>query len=355
MPAASAEKRARQRANKLLRMETETTTLSNALPPTQPSKIISESLSTPAPTFFTISYTPVSISYPEPINSTAPLPTDAIRVTRDQLADMLHQSYVHGSEQHEKVIVQEAFDRGYGYGMDDCKAQLASLRKSLTVERDKQHLEMLLNFSERCQESREEGIREERERWESARASQANVASQTDPATTSSISVQTDHLATPTMATASVQMNPPIISLPSSATISTQTEPQLPTIPLSESPLLPVQVSKPPIPITASAPFNWADDTVSLPPIIPFIPLNQPRDLSSLCSSSKNPFSSLRRRHYYPKRQQIVPSCRYTRSYPVHLPTHHTPPILNNHLDWHHDPCLFELSRVLRTLGWSHP
>ena len=78
---------------------------------------------------------------------------------------MLHQSYVHGSELHEKVI-QEAFDCGYEYGMDDCEAQLASLQKSFKAECDKQHLEMLLNFAERCQESREEGIQEEQEHWE---------------------------------------------------------------------------------------------------------------------------------------------------------------------------------------------
>jgi hypothetical protein len=53
MPAASAEKHARQHANKLLRMETETTTtLSNYLPPAQTVEIVSESLSTPAPTSF---------------------------------------------------------------------------------------------------------------------------------------------------------------------------------------------------------------------------------------------------------------------------------------------------------------
>jgi ribulose bisphosphate carboxylase small subunit len=91
------------------------------------------------------------------MNPTAQLPTDAIRVTREQLADILHQSYIHGSEhgwkthfklandrlqasyeqdmqataatfaKHEKVIREEAFDRGYEYGMDDCEAQLTSL------------------------------------------------------------------------------------------------------------------------------------------------------------------------------------------------------------------------------------
>jgi len=50
MPAASAEKKARQRANKLLRRETETgTALSNALPPVQTAEITSEFLPAPTP------------------------------------------------------------------------------------------------------------------------------------------------------------------------------------------------------------------------------------------------------------------------------------------------------------------
>ena len=242
--------------------------------------------------------------------------------------------------ENEKAIREESFDRGYDYGMDDCEAQLASLQDSLTAKYDMRHLETLLDLDRRCQESREAGIREEQERWETARASQADVTTQTDPATTSSISVQTI---------------PVIIPSPSSETISTQTEPLSPII--SQSSKLSASVFEPLIfASTVSAPFKWADDSDTIPiATIPIIPPKQPRDLSSLRSSSKNPFSSLRRRHYYPKRQQTVPSCRYTQSYPVHLPTHHTPPILNNHLDWHRDPRLFELSRVLRTLGWFPP
>jgi hypothetical protein len=257
MPAASAEKRARQRANKLLRMEAETTvTVSDAQPTAE---IISESLlSTPAPTSFTITYSPLSISYPEPIDPAAHL-SDVVQVTRDQLADMLHQSYVHGSEhgwkthfaaaneglqasyeqdmqdaasafaEHGKAIQEEAFDRGYEYGIDGCEAQLASLQESLIADHQKQHLSTLADFGERCQESHEAGIQEERDRWKSARASKVNTATQTDPAITSSmISVQTDSpIFSPTMTTTAVQTSPVIISPTSSSTvtISTQTEP----------------------------------------------------------------------------------------------------------------------------------
>ena len=69
------------------------------------------------------------------------------------------------------MIHKEAFDHGFESGRDGCEAQLASLQESLTAKYDMQHIETVLNTSERCQEYHEEGIREERERWESARAS----------------------------------------------------------------------------------------------------------------------------------------------------------------------------------------
>ena len=329
MPAASAEKKARQRANKILQTE------SAATPTVSATANESPVWPTPAPISFTISYTPIAISYPEPVNSTAPLPSDAIRVTRDQLADMLHQSYIHGSEhgwkihfassnellragyeqdmqaaaatfaEHEKLIKEEAFDCSFEYGTDRSDAQLASLQESLTAKYDMQHLATLTNMSERCQEFNEAGIRDERERWESARASQVNFATQTDPTTvTSTVSVQTDCLVTslPSTATVSVQTNTVKIHSSSSVSISTQTEPPIPTV--SKSIPIPIPISEPPIPdTTSSAPFNWADDTLSLS-TIHLIISKQPRDLSSLCSSSKNPFSSLCRRHHYSKHQK---------------------------------------------------
>jgi hypothetical protein len=294
----------------------------------------------------------------------------AIRVTRDQLADMLHQSYVHGSEhgwkshfasanellragyeedmqaatvkfaEHAKVVQEEAFDRGFEYGCNDCEAQLNSLQEGLTSEYDKQHLTTLANIDKLCQESREAGIQEEGERWESARASKINVIIQTDSTTTSSISVQT---------------NPIIIPPSPTASISTQTEPPIPTVfkPFEPPIHIPIPISEPPIPVpTVSAPFNWADDAASLS-TIPTIPPKMPRDLSSLRSSSKNPFSSLRRRHHYSKHQKIVSSHQHTQFFTTHPPLRQTPPLLAN-LDWHRDPRLSELSRVLRSLGWSH-
>jgi hypothetical protein len=110
--------------------------------------------------------------------------------------------------------------------------------------------------------------------------------------------------------------------------------------------------------------FNWADDAAGLP-TVSTDPTKQPRDLSGLRSSSfsKNPFSSLQRRHQKFNKNKSHIFC----SIPQHLchhtfpsshfllkPHRYTPPSPNNPLDWHHDPRLFELSRVLRTLGWSH-
>ena len=113
-----------------------------------------------------------------------------------------------------------------------------------------------------------------------------------------------------------------------------------------------VPISESSIPATiVSTPFNWADDAILLPTIPTAIPPKMPRDLSSLRSSSKNPFSSLRRRHHYSKRPQFFSSQHYTQFHPTHPPLHQTPPFP---LDWHRDPRLFELSRVLRSLGWSH-
>lgn len=102
-------KHARQRANMLQQMETEATT-------------ISESLSTPAPTSFTTTYSPLSISYPEPVYWAAHLLSDAVQVTCNKLAIMLHQSYIHGTEHGWKAnmdIAREHLQVEYEKDMQD--------------------------------------------------------------------------------------------------------------------------------------------------------------------------------------------------------------------------------------------
>ena len=332
MPAASSEKRARQRANKLQRAEADATTSLNIPPPTQITEITSESLPTPAPTSFTVSYTP--LLHPEPSASRSG--TNAIQVTQFELNQMLRQAFQQGLEDSEQ-----------SYHLD-----LADAIMKLKMQYEDRHVETLNDFADRMQESNDvvfgegfsAGIREERERWERVQVSKISVATQTVPTTTATSSISE-----------STQTNFPCTPHSSSVSISTQTEPPIPTV--SESipiPIPSIPISEPPIPdTTSSAPFNWADDTSSLSNL-PLIISKQPRDLSSLRSSSKNPFSSLRRRHHFSKRQKTLSSHCYTQSYPTHPPLHHAPPLLTN-LDWHRDPRLLELSRVLRSLGWSHP
>lgn len=78
-------------------METEATT-------------ISESLSTPAPTSFTTTYSPLSISYPKPVDR-AHLLSDAVQVTHNELAIILHQLYIHGKEHGRKANMDIARER----------------------------------------------------------------------------------------------------------------------------------------------------------------------------------------------------------------------------------------------------
>ena len=180
MPAATAEKRARQHANKILRMETTAATVTHDSP--AENAATSAIWPTPEPESFTISYTPVAISYPEPTNPKAKLPTDVIRVTRDQLSALLHQSFIHGSEhgwkenvalakdrlqveyeedmrkaatkfeEHEKKLREEEFNRGFEDRSREYEAQLAALQTNLIAKYDLQHLRTLEDFSERYQE-----------------------------------------------------------------------------------------------------------------------------------------------------------------------------------------------------------
>jgi len=341
-----------------------TTPLSDTAPQLSPPEPVPE-INTK--TMFTVSYTP--LLYPEPAATRSG--TNAIQVTQFELTKMLQQAFQQGMEQSE---------RNY-------QLELADAIETLNAQHQDRRLEDFNDFADRVQESTDNaygegilaGIRDEREHWELARASQISIATQTDLASTVSISIQTDALvipdslvitSTPTMATASVQSDPPVISPSSFATISTQTETLLPTETPSESLSIPILES----PILATSvlePFNWADDAVSLP-TIPIISSKQPRDLSILRSPVKNPFSSLRRRQGYPKYSHTVSSHHYTQPYPTRrilpigpvftrkhpfglgtLPTPAIPKPFPLKLDWDVDPRLADLSRALRALGWA--
>ena len=123
--------------------------------------------------------------------------------------------------------------------------------------------------------------------------------------------------------------------------------------------------------------FDWSNDAASIP-IIPTFPKNQPHhDLSALCSTNPNPFSSLahrNRQHHLPleNRQPTQPFWpRQTQPFfPVSQPIPHQhfiqvptpltpllPPTSMNvpmALDWESDPHLLDLSQALKALGWIH-
>ena len=88
------------------------------------------------------------------------------------------------------------------------------------------------------------------------------------------------------------------------------------------------------------APFNWDDDTGTLP-IMPTFLQYPPHDLSCLCYTSKHPFSLLQCRCGHPKNQWNSQQCH---SHPHSYPWHHS--LMSSHphthsltpLNWDSDP-----------------
>ncbi|KAF8149189.1 hypothetical protein B0H34DRAFT_802692 [Crassisporium funariophilum] len=332
MPAASAEKRARQRANKVAQKDPATDTI---VPPGKTTEFASptaaathDSWPTPAPTTFTISYTPLSLSYPEPKNPAAELPTDAIRLTRDQLMSIMEEAYVHGTE------------HGWKANIEPAKAQwLAGLEEEVMAITGnvlaQAKLKCEQEFKRGFDEGRAAAIREESKRLKSSQRLSVHCGIQTDPHPSPRID------------------------------FNMQTEtPELPPISL---------------PAPHSAPFQWSDDNDLIPPslLTPVLPPTSSslpiRDFSDLRSGA-NPWQSLRSRKGRDRRRLPQPIRQHDRqrllsnshrnsniqrtytssrahrnkSYPSF------PPSLAP-LDWGADPRLLELSRVLRTLGWVPP
>ncbi|EDQ98826.1 uncharacterized protein LACBIDRAFT_335619 [Laccaria bicolor S238N-H82] len=124
---------------------------------------------------------------------------------------------------------------------------------------------------------------------------------------------------------------------------------------------------------------DWSDATSI--PIVPIFPKNQPHhDLSALCTTNPNPFSSLAHRNrcsrlplgkcdisgprppFQPRRtppvfpvfqtvphQHFIPVLNLTA-----LPLPSTPLKIPMALDWESDPHLSDLSQALKALGWIH-
>jgi hypothetical protein len=157
-------------------------------------------------------------------------------------------------------------------------------------------------------------------------------------------------------------LEPPILPLTTDSSVQTTSSSSLSISTQTES------ISEPPIPTTiTSAPLNWADDPVPFPSQVS--PTLLPRDFSGFRSSNPNPFSSLRHRSKrftrYSRQSRHThnfefscPSYRSRRAplYPSHSYPHACcrPPAFTStsHLNWESDPRLSDLSRSLKALGW---
>jgi flagellar biosynthesis/type III secretory pathway protein FliH len=281
---------------------------------------------TPPPASFTICYTPLAISYPDAPNPAARLPTDAVRVTRNELALMLRQSYIHGSEHGWKAnvtLAKERLQTDYEKDMQTAATDFAEHETRIREE----------EFNRGFDTGREAGIQGEVERRESGRALQNDFGMQTEPE-----ELTANNSTTPPRLDASIQATEPP---PSPSPIPDHT----PSVAISSSPV----------------PLNWADDAASLPTKILPSPL-PPRDLSDLRSSKSNPFSSLQRRSKNQSsraRQSRRPHSHFnfnsfnSRHHISFTPSRsHSHTKTYPHLNWESDPRLFDLSRSLKALGW---
>ena len=387
MPAATPEKRARQRANKLSQKHS---ALSAITPPSETAEIASHaspasstsvsstpaenttpaSWPAPAPITFSISYNPLSVSYPEPENPAAKLPTDAVRITRDELALMLRQSYIHGTDhgwksnlvmarehlqtdyeqdmlkattefaEHEKRIREEEYNRGSEDGRNHCQAQLVSAKARLHAMYEQRHLDALEGFTERLQElgdvefrrgfdeGHEASVREETASPKSIQPPQVHVSTQTElpkfeQSLHADLGIQTELVPlSPAPSPSSLlplpllsdSLQPTSFSIPVSKFISSLFQPLELTTTIISNLLLSTHDSNPTSAFPSS--FLWSDEPPDTPisPLLPSIPISPPiiptsfprRDFSDLRSGA-NPWRSLQHRKGRDRRRSTQP------------------------------------------------
>jgi hypothetical protein len=342
MPAASAEKRARQRANKTLGKETTPATLQ-----------------TPNPTDFKASKGPASPPSPTTIDF-------ATFICIAGFSDIEQFCEAAASTQdgaNLKLFWKRAFDEGRKVGYKEGSQMLEGV-----------------NVSDLFDQGQILGIRNERKEWETAGHGEACFAK---PPSRSEAEIQVNLAPTPLpRIDAAIQTTTHINTSQSITTLSadlckfdvgTQVE-------LADDPVIPprldasIQATEPPpspspipdhtpsVAISSSpVPLNWADDAASLPTKILPSPL-PPRDLSDLRSSKSNPFSSLQRRSKNQSsraRQSRRPHSHFnfnsfnSRHHISFTPSRsHSHTKTYPHLNWESDPRLFDLSRSLKALGW---
>ena len=304
MPAASAEKRARQRANKL----------KLAASSSQAPEIV------PVPTDFT--------SVP-PTNYTTSF---AMFICQADLSDIKRFCDATGSSQEginlklfwvrafkegRKVGQEEEYNRGYNAGYNE-------------------------GYSEACEKDYEAGL-----------AANTSVS-------TTEIGTQVDLLPSPTPHI-DISVQTPQLHFPDDSILPPHVDASVQASEESEPPPL---LSQPQEAITE--PLDWAEDANSLPITLPPPSLpRQPRDLSVLRSSASSPFSSLQHRskrftHHsrQPRRHRSAfhssSHSHFNSFYSSHRNTFqpHSHSKTYSHLNWESDPRLSDLSHSLKALGW---
>jgi hypothetical protein len=303
MPAASAEKRARQRANKCLQAKS---TAEPAVLTAQAPEIISP----PAQSTDSTSVFPTS----------APLLVNfETFVNLANLDDILRFCNAAASTQEGRNL-KLFWDRAFEAGLDQGRTEERDFRDEMYLRGKAQGIKDAEEAASSAEidlyrHGIEKGRTEERSEWTSVGHGPhclIPVAALTDK------NMQTD-------------FEPPITATP-------------------EPPPLAV-----PPQITCSPPLVWADDAALLPTQILSSPLPT-RDFSDLRSSKQNPFSSLQRR----LKNRISRGCQshryhfnFNSSYPFHHISSNLKPFQpHSHLNWESDPRLFNLSHALRALGW---
>ena len=328
MPAASAEKRARQRANKASRQETMPTKLQRPQSTSSKAPECPTSPVTPHP--------PVSddIMHPASIERLIGLAKDS--PPNSPLG----------------IVWRHAFEEGKGIGYSEGTRLVNGLEVNEITR---------IGVERGIERGIEIGRDRERRIWDAAGHSNTCITVARPPR---GIAVQTEDPLPRFIATAAVQVEtlkqlPATPNLPPTLDIGVQSEtPHAP-------PLVSLSTTKTSAPSltnvdiqtsdTEVSSFDWAEDATPLP----VLPL-PPRNLSGLRSSKSNPFSSLqhrskhfthyssqsRRRHshfnsnsfYSPRHSSFNPTY-------FHTKTH-------SHLNWESDPRLLDLSRCLKALGW---